>query len=274
MCDVAVRGLRQSSQMSPENGDQPNAPEPAESGAAQHLPLELAPQEYAQLVPLILEAEKEGVVTRTFRRLDPEQQVAIIDAVLTELVEVGNSGATMRRIADRLGLSVASLYGYFPDRDAMLEFVARAASRVIVFTAWDDWQDPASTSLAEDLTCYLTDDVDFSQHHWSMIALLAQSAYSGEGRAMADAVDSVAQGMRSHLHGLLDHARDRGELREGLDTEASAAVVYALLTVLADARFYGRLNEYLHLFTDDGPSPERVQTAALSMITSGICRTE
>jgi AcrR family transcriptional regulator len=258
----------------------PNATELADASrvpvhrTAPHPPLELAPEEYAQLVPLILEAEKEGVVTRTFRRLDPEQQVAIIDAVLTELVEMGNSGATMRRIADRLGLSVASLYGYFPDRDAMLEFAARAASRVIVFTAWDDWKAPASTSLPEDLVRYLSDDVDFSQRHWSMVALLAQSAYRGEGRVIAGAAESVAAGMRSHLQALLDHARDRGELREALDAEATGVVVYALLTVLADARFYGHLNEYLHLFTDDdGLSPERVQAAALSMITRGICRT-
>jgi AcrR family transcriptional regulator len=245
---------------------------PASDSAASRPALRLAPQEYSVLVSLILEAEKGGTVTRTFRRLDPEQHVAIIDAVLQEIVEAGRSGATMRGISARLGISAASLYSYFPDREAMIRFATSAASRIIVSTVWDDWAHPASRSLAEGLSSYVADDVGFSEEHWSMIELLAQSGYRGEEYGTGDAVQGVATGMRSHLLGLLADARERGELREGLDDEAVGAVIYALLTVLADARFYEHLNTYLQLFASEGPTADEIVAAAVDMIVNGVCR--
>jgi AcrR family transcriptional regulator len=241
-------------------------------GASSRPALRLAPQEYGVLVSLILEAEKDGTVTRTFRRLDPEQHVAIIDAVLQETIEAGRSGATMRGISSRLGISAASLYSYFPDREAMIRFATGAASRVIVSTVWDDWAHPESRSLAQGLASYVADDVDFSEEHWSMIELLAQSGYGGEEYGTGDALRGVAAGMRSHLLGLLAEASERGELREGLDRDAAGAVIYALLTVLADARFYEHLNSYLQLFTSDGPAADDIVAAAVDMIVNGVCR--
>jgi hypothetical protein len=35
-------------------------------------------------LPVIMELEKQGLVTRTFRRLDPDRQAAIIKAILDE----------------------------------------------------------------------------------------------------------------------------------------------------------------------------------------------
>ena len=48
---------------------------------------------------------------------------AIVEATARLLVERGYEGATTRRVADRAGVSVGSLYQYFPSRDALVTAV-------------------------------------------------------------------------------------------------------------------------------------------------------
>lgn len=48
---------------------------------------------------------------------------AVVEATARVLVERGYDGATTRRIAERAGVSVGSLYQYFPSRDALVTSV-------------------------------------------------------------------------------------------------------------------------------------------------------
>jgi TetR/AcrR family tetracycline transcriptional repressor len=51
----------------------------------------------------------------------------IIDAALAMLDEAGLPGLNLRALAKRLGVSPMALYGYFEDKDALLDAVAAAA---------------------------------------------------------------------------------------------------------------------------------------------------
>ena len=51
----------------------------------------------------------------------------ILAAAKRLFVEKGYEQATMRRIAAEVGVSAAALYGYFPDKDAMLRAIAEEA---------------------------------------------------------------------------------------------------------------------------------------------------
>ena len=48
--------------------------------------------EWKQITARILEFEQEGLVTRTFRRLDPQRQQAVLAAILDEAIEKGTGG--------------------------------------------------------------------------------------------------------------------------------------------------------------------------------------
>ena len=61
----------------------------------------------------IFELEQEGLVTRTFRRLDPERQELILEAILKEAMEKGPTAINIKEIAGRANVSVGSLYSYF-----------------------------------------------------------------------------------------------------------------------------------------------------------------
>ncbi len=72
--------------------------------------------EWIQVHTIILELERAGVVTRTFRRLDPERQQAIVQAILDEALEKGPASINIKKVAKRAGVALGSLYQYFGSR--------------------------------------------------------------------------------------------------------------------------------------------------------------
>ncbi len=78
--------------------------------------------DWTQFPSYIIQAEQQGQVTRTFRRLDPARQQAVIQAILDEAALRGPAALNVKQVARRAGVSVGSLYQYFGDRDSMLNF--------------------------------------------------------------------------------------------------------------------------------------------------------
>ncbi len=232
--------------------------------------LVLTSREYGELFSVILEAEQEGAVTRTFRRLDPAQHVAIVDAVLQEMIEVGRPGATMRGIAHRLGMAAASLYGYFPDREVMIDFATSVAMRISLLAATDESDVGDSATLEQGLRDHLVTDLDYVATHRSIIKYYAQAGYRGELPTSQGVPEPITSGMRSRVQRLLDQAEERGELREDLDPDAVSRVVNTLMLVLADARFVDHLNDYLQIYSDDDSSAEETIDVAIDIIARGI----
>ncbi len=70
----------------------------------------------------IQQLESEGKVSRTFRRLDPARQQAVLNAILEEATEKGPASLNIKEIAERADVAVGSLYQYFPNRDGLLDF--------------------------------------------------------------------------------------------------------------------------------------------------------
>lgn len=57
---------------------------------------------------------------------------AIISAAAQVLVEQGYEGATTARVADRAGVSVGSLYQYFPNKEALVaDLITRHADEIV-----------------------------------------------------------------------------------------------------------------------------------------------
>ena len=144
----------------------------------------------------------------------------IIDAAARVLAEQGFSGTTTNRIAERAGISVGSLYQYFPSREAVVAAVAERYSErmkasleaLLVQTQSQDLK----TSLHQ-LLRGITDahgaDPELSKIIATELPRLGDMAWrrdmAARGVAIADAL-------------LLAHAQ---ELRDDLDVKSAAYVV-------------------------------------------------
>lgn len=196
----------------------------------------------------VLELEREGRVTRTFRRLDPNRQMAVIVAFLEDAAEHGPSSVGVKRVAERAGVSVGSLYQYFPGRDGMLAFAAELSSRFLTASLQGYQAVLAALPLREALAAYLSGGVEWSREHRGLLRFFARAAYHGGPELREAVVAPVARALRDLLRAALAAAQRRGELRPGLDLEDAVRFVHVLTVAVGDAELLPHINDYFLVF--------------------------
>jgi AcrR family transcriptional regulator len=225
--------------------------------------------EWPGLADQVLALEREGLVTRTFRRLDPERQTAVIQAILDEAAERGPTGLNIKEVAARAGVSVGSLYQYFGNRERMLDFAVALCRRYMedVFAA--SRPHLLNLPLRDALAAYVVGGLDWAAHQAALMRLFARAAYHGGSPLTERLVRPVSQSMRALVREMLEAAVARGELRADADVDAVAGVIHALTIVLGDARMLPYLDAYLQLQTPEVDF-DRALSAALDLVMLGL----
>jgi len=222
-------------------------------------------------LPAIVELEKKGLVTRTFRRLDPDRQQAIITAILDEAGETGPKDLNIKRVAERAGVSTGSLYQYFTNRDNLLAFATELATRstIQLFEAYRPYMGQAP--LSEMLPMYISTGVDWSETQLGFARFFASAAYHGDPVYGESVVRPIARVMRAMVEDMLGSAVEKGETRPDLDAEATARILHALTIAIGDGLIFPQLMNYYQL-TDDGMPAERIYAAFTAMVMYGIMK--
>lgn len=217
----------------------------------------------------ILQLEQEGKVTRTFRRLDPERQRAVIDAILEEASVKGPTALSIKEVARRAEVSIGSLYQYFGNREGLLDFSVALCVRHIV--ALFDQFTPilAALPLPEALRYYLLGGLEWGQTEAGLVRFFGKAAYQGDPVLAESVVRPVATVMRNTVSEILAQAAARGEIRSDLDLEAAARVIHALMIAVGDAQLFPELNNYFQV-SDDSMSIERVIEALIETLLHGL----
>jgi TetR/AcrR family transcriptional regulator len=225
--------------------------------------------EWPQLQTHILALERQGLVTRTFRRLDPDRQQAVIQAIVDEAAEKSPTALNIKQVAERAGVAVGSLYQYFGNRDNLLAFAVELC--VYQMTDLFALSRPylMEMPLREALTAYLTYGIEWSQTQQGFIQFFGRAAYQGDPEMAEKVVRPVAQAMREVVQEILASAARRGELRADLDVEAAARVVNAMTIAVGDSQLLPYLNNYFQV-TDVTVSLERVIAVLVDLVMDGI----
>ncbi len=229
----------------------------------------MVPFDWTQIHTHILQLEQEGLVTRTFRRLDPERQQAILTAILDEAIEKGPTGLNIKQVAERAGVSVGSLYQYFGSRERLLAFAVELCVRWMTDTFNEYRPMLVALPLREALAAYLVGGVEWGQTQASLVQFFARAAYQGDPELAERVVRPIANVIREIVHGILTQAAARGEIRTDVDLEATARVINALTIAIGDAQLLPYLNTYFQVNDKDVP-PERTLDAMLTLILRGI----
>ena len=225
--------------------------------------------EWTQIYSHILHLEQAGLVTRTFRRLDPERQQLILTAILDEAAEKGPATLNIKQVAERAGVSVGSLYTYFPNREGMLAFAVEVCVRFVT-EQFDQFRPYlVALPLCDALEAYLVGGLEWSRMYAGFLRLFARAAYHGDPELAESLVQPVATVLREMVTEMVAAAAERGELREGVDLEATARVIHALTIVAGDSQLLPYLNTYVQI-TDEAVPQERMLEALITLVASGI----
>jgi TetR/AcrR family transcriptional regulator len=222
----------------------------------------------SEYLPLILEYEQRGLVTRTFRRLDPLRQQAIVSAVMDEAAEAGPADINIKKVAERAGVSVGSLYQYFGSRENLLDFAMELVVRSTV-ELFDSYRSMlAQMPLRDALTAYLSGGIEWSQQQQAVTRFFVSAAYQGNPRLAERVVRPIAAVLRGMVEEILQAAVQRGEVRADLDVSAAARVLNALLLVVGDVQLQPLLNQYFQIYDASMPV-ERVVDALFDLVEHG-----
>lgn len=143
---------------------------------------------------------------------------AILEATVRVLLEDGAERTTTVRVAERAGVSVGSLYQYFPSREALLAAVAQRHTEQLKATL-ASILDAGSTDLRTALASMI--DAVIRAHQLSP-ALTA--ALGGELPRFGPLDWKTASAQRGRELAVRLFARHADELKPGLDVEAAALV--------------------------------------------------
>jgi AcrR family transcriptional regulator len=217
----------------------------------------------------LLQCEQQGLVTRTFRRLDPARQQAILQAILEEAAQRGPAGLNIKLVAQRAGVSVGSLYQYFGDREHMLDFAVELCVRSMIDMFDTYGPDMLELPLRQALEAYLMGGIEWSRMEAGFLHFFARAAYHGDPLLTDRLVRPIATVMRQMVEQMLARAAERGEVRQDVDWQAAARLINALMIAAIDPQLLPYLNAYFQV-VDDSISPERLFKALLDLTLTGI----
>jgi AcrR family transcriptional regulator len=157
---------------------------------------------------------------------------ATVDAVITAaaqvLIERGYEGTTTAHVAERAGVSVGSLYQYFPNKEALIAVLIERHADEIVRIMQRTLSDPANATLEDGLRAIIR--AATSAHHLDpTLHKILNEQVPRVGR-LAKAMDSSRQITRLIERFLRAHA---SEMKPGLDPAVAAVVVETALEALS-----------------------------------------
>jgi AcrR family transcriptional regulator len=237
---------------------------------------------------LLEELHAKGLLTSTFLRLDEARRGAVLEAIFAESARRGPELVAIKEVAAAAGVPVGSLYQYFRDRRNLIRCAVVLNARKMT-TDLEAWAPAlAAMPFREALAAYLLSGLEWSREESislrAFVAAVYGSATRGspfgsagaeggieedEGWLRRELVKPVAAAIQSMLRAVVQAASERGELRAGIDVEATARLVNALLIALGDASLMPGLEEYYRLFDETRP-PEAMMVAAIELVWSGV----
>ena len=225
--------------------------------------------DWADFQPYIQQLEQEGMLTRTFARLDSTRQQAVINAILEEAKEKGPASLNIKEIARRADVSIGSLYQYFPNRDGLLDFAIALCLRTM--TNMFGMARPYLTAmpLGEALQAYLTVGITWGKTETGLVRFLGRAAYQGDPVLVERVVRPVAEIMRKLTFDILEQAVQRGEIRPEVDLEVASRLVNGLLIVIGDSQMLPYLNTYFQI-TDEKVSREHILESLIPFILKAL----
>ncbi len=225
--------------------------------------------EWPSVHTYILQLEQQGKVTRTFRRLDPDRQLAVLNAILDEATEKGPAAINIKQVAERAGVAVGSLYAYFGNREGLLDFAIELCVHLMndSFSAYKEYL--ASLPLREGLSSYLVGGVEWGRTQMGLVRFFVRAAYQGDPLLEERLIRPIGETLRSMVQAMLAAAVARGEIRDDVDLEATARVIHAMTAFIGDSQLLPYLNVYSQV-TDETIPAERTLKAMLDLVMQGV----
>jgi AcrR family transcriptional regulator len=213
--------------------------------------------------------EQKGLITRTFRRLDPEKRNRVIAAILAESAEAGPASLNIKNVAARAGVAVGALYTYFTNREGLLDFAVELVTEQVVqhFRQYGDVF--TSMPLKFGFKWLVKSTLEWAEANPGLAQFYLRAAYDDHDDLHRRVVEPVSGTLLGILREMVMKAGERGEIRAGVDLEALARVLHALAIAAADPILLPHLHPYFKM-VDGECGLDRLLSSMTEVLMRGI----
>lgn len=152
---------------------------------------------------------------------------AVVTAAAQVLVELGYEATTTARVAERAGVSIGSLYQYFPNKEALVAALVERHAGEIVAILRQALEDPAIATIEDGLRSFIRAGATAHRLDPALHKILFEQV-PRVGR-VAQAMDTSRTVTGALERFLRSHA---SQLRPGLDPAIAAVVVETALEAI------------------------------------------
>jgi TetR/AcrR family transcriptional regulator len=203
----------------------------------------------------------------TFRNLTRLKRDRITAAATEEFSGKGYARASINAIVERLGIAKGSIFQYFGDKKGLFLFVFQTSMDMVKDYLRKVRDRTHDENLPARLEATLKAGMRFSIEHPIIYRMYIRIMFEYDIPFRNEILLSLREYSLKYLRSLLETAKLRGELRDGLDLDTACFILDALMDRFLQARTVPHLDGGLDIFE----SSEQVSEEWIKQIVQTIC---
>lgn len=206
----------------------------------------------------------------TFHNIDPDKQRRVLGQAQQEFADNGFQGASMNRLAARLGIAKGSLFKYFGSKERL--FGAVFSGAVSSFAAYlrQARQETKGRPLASRLERLLVVGTDFVRTHPNIYRIYLKMLFNEDVPLRGVFLTQVRALSSKFLTPIVTEAKAAGELPQGLDPALAVFLLDAVLDRFVQAQAQGFMDTGLGLTLDDAQASHRAAATLARILAAGL----
>jgi len=210
--------------------------------------------------------------TELFRKLSAEKQEKVFQAAVDEFASKGYGNASMNSVVKAAAISKGSLFQYFKSKQGLFDVVVDMATGRVTEYLKGVRDETASLSFFERLKKLLSAGFTFIDQHPLLARIYFHLLQSGEAPFGSERLRRLNRRGDQFLAELIEHAIDRGELRNDTDVDRVAFLINSMLVTLLRAYYTEFLGSGLGLYRGDPAELDRWVATTLDLINRGVSK--
>ena len=207
---------------------------------------------------------------QTFLNLPEDKRSRITEVAINEFAARGYAGASINRMIERLKIAKGSIFQYFGDKSGLFAYVFDVAMEMVKDYLRDVRDSTADEDIFARLNRTLAAGIAFVNAYPRIYALYLRIQFDQTTPFRDDILSSLRRYSLAYLRSLLQDARDRGELQDGLDIDQAAFLLDAVMDRFLQSLSMEHFDAGLGLYRLERDKAEKWARALVAVIRNGI----
>ncbi|WP_243358517.1 TetR/AcrR family transcriptional regulator [Fundidesulfovibrio terrae] len=206
----------------------------------------------------------------TFQNIPPDKQRRVLDEAQKEFAERGFLGASMNRLAARLGIAKGSIFKYFGSKEGLFAKVFDGAVEHFSGFLRKSRDETVGRPLAERLERLLVVGTDFVRTHPDIYRIYLKMLFNEDFPLRERFLGQVRALSARFLTPIIEQAKASGELPASLETPLAVFVLDAVLDRFVQSQAQSWMDTGLHLSLSDPETSRRAASRLAEMLAGGF----